>query len=156
MGHQPDGTLLTRSWFQRFAGSPWLIALGLSVGVLGMVAVWTSISVLSQKFNGWIALIAAVDFAFLLRLTGALPGSNRMSLAAAATLLTIIGSAWMIVASRFGMMMGLAPIESAMRVGPVLAWELTKISATTLDAVFVCGAPVLAAALCYERSDRQT
>ena len=48
----------------------------------------------------------------------------------------------------------LAPFEAALRLGPVLAWELTRLSATGWDALFVSVAPILAAFLCHDAGGR--
>lgn len=98
------------------------------VGILGMATLWTVVSMTSQQPCAWLALVAAADIALLLRLSGAPGGHIRRILAVLGTLAAIAFSYWMIVASQMGQVMGMTPMASALRLGPSLAWDLTRMS----------------------------
>ena len=118
-----------------------------SAGLLGVVTVWVTLALLTDLACGWMALVAALDFAVLLRLVRTPAGTARTSLAILATMLACLASAWLIVAGQFGAMLGLDPVTSALRLGPVLAWEYTRLGFTAWDWACVAFSPLLAAAL---------
>jgi hypothetical protein len=126
----------------------WLLtAAALVAGLLGLVTVWVTLAVLSGRACGWVALVGAVDYALLLRLVRTPAGPIRTALAVLATALTAVASAWFIVAAQLGSVFGLDPVASAMRLGPVLAWEYTRLGFGPWDWGCVAFAPVLALAL---------
>ena len=129
----------------------WLPALTALAGSLGVTAIWVAIAVLSVQACGWLALVAAADMALLLRLTNAPRGLARCLVAALGTALTVAASYWMIVATHLGFVFGLDPLPSALRLGPVLAWEMTRLSLQTADWVFIGVSLPLAAWLAYGR-----
>jgi hypothetical protein len=117
------------SWFTR-----WLLSgLALAVGILGISAVWLALAVLSGLPCSWLALFAAADMALMLRLTQAPPGVSRRLVAAVATTIAIALSQWLVVATYLGQSLGLTPLESAYRLGPVLAWAMTVLNLHTAD-----------------------
>ena len=101
-------------------------AFALAVGVLGAVAVWLGLAISLRSTCAWMAPLAALDMALMLRLAMAPPGTARALLAIAGTLVAIAASYWMIVATQMGFLLGLSPMESAHRLGPVLAGELLR------------------------------
>ena len=130
------------------APSRWLLALVVvAAGVLGIVTIWTTVAVLGHRGCGWMALLAAVDVALLLRLVKAPPGRARMALALAATVVAIAASLWMIAATQMGLLMGLDPLPSAARLGWVLAWELTRHGLDGWDWLWIALALPLAVAM---------
>lgn len=105
----------------------WLLpALAWAAGVLGMVAAWLAISLALRSPSGWLALVAAADLSLMLRLAAMPPGRTRALLATAGTAVAIVASYWIYAASLMGMTLGLQPMASAMRLGPVLAGELLR------------------------------
>ena len=124
-----------------------LAAAAALAGLLGLVTVWVTLAVLTGRACGWMALVAAVDFALLLRLVRAPVGPPRIGLAVAATVATVAASAWFIVAAQMGAVLGLDPWHSAIRLGPVLAWEFTRLGFDGWDRACVAFSPVLAALL---------
>ena len=134
---------------------PWwrgaLVGAALVAGLLGVATIWVTLALWVDRACGWMALVAAVDFALLLRLVRAPAGTARMLLAAVATLVACAASAWLIAAGQMGSMMGLYPLESALRLGPVLGWELTRLGFTAWDWACVGFSPVVAALLGFER-----
>jgi hypothetical protein len=105
----------------------WLLpALAWVAGVLGMVAAWLAVSLALRSPVGWLALVAAVDLALMLRLAATPPGRARAVAAVAGTAVAVTASYWIYAASLMGMSLGLRPLESALRLGPVLAGELLR------------------------------
>jgi hypothetical protein len=133
----------------RQPGDPrWLLAIATTIaGVLGVVTVWVTLALWTDLACGWMALIAAVDHAVLLRLVRAPAGGPRVWLAVAATCATILAAAWLIVAGQLGAALGMQPLASALRLGPVLAWEYTRLGFGGWDWACVAFAPVLAVVL---------
>ena len=123
----------------------WLLPLlALAIGVLGMTAAWLGLSMYLRSPCGWLAPLAALDMALMLRLSAAPPGRMRASLAVLGTVAAITASYWMIAATRMGNVLGLSPLESAQRLGPVLAGELTRHGTSGWDVGFAALALVLA------------
>jgi hypothetical protein len=97
----------------------------LLIGSSGIAAAWILFSFASGQQSSWIAVIAALDAAFLLRL-GRMPGSWIRSLCGViGTALAIAMANWGIVAAQLGKEMGLLPWESIFRLGPHFTWTLT-------------------------------
>ena len=128
-----------------------LVAAVTAAGLLGVVTVWVTLALLTGLACGWMALVAALDFALLLRLVRTPAGPTRTTIAGLATGLACVASAWLIVAGQFGAMLGLDPIASAVRLGPVLAWEFTRLGFAPWDWACVAFSPLLAVALLRER-----
>ena len=123
----------------------WLLpGLALAVGVLGMVAAWLAVALSLRSPSGWLALVAAADMALMLRLSAAPAGRLRAGLAAAATGLAIVLAYWFFSAGLMGFTLGLAPWESAQRLGPVLAGELLRSALSGWDLAFAALALPLA------------
>ena len=117
------------SWFTH-----WLLSgLALVVGILGIAAAWLALAMLTDSACGWLAIVAAADMALMLRLTRAPSGWTRRAAAVLATALAIAISQWFIVATHLGQVLGLHPLESAQRLGPVLAWAMTMLNLRQAD-----------------------
>ncbi len=128
--------------------APWLLpGIALLVGILGMSAVWVMAAIMFNRPCSWLALLAALDMAFLLRLTGAPTGPARVIAAAVATALAVSLSQWLIVSTQLGFALGLGPMDSALRLGPSLAWQLTRLSLDQVDWVWLMSSLPLAAIL---------
>jgi glucan phosphoethanolaminetransferase (alkaline phosphatase superfamily) len=121
-----------------------LVAAAMLAGLLGVVTIWVSVALLTDTACGWMALVAALDFALLLRLVRAPAGAARTLVAIAMTTLAIVLSAWLVVAAQMGTMLGLDPLRSAVRLGPVLALEYTRLGFHGWDWACVAFAPLLA------------
>ncbi len=70
------------------------------------------------------AVLAALDIAFMLRLGTLRAGKTRVVLTLLATLLVALAANWGIASAYLGGSMGLNPWESALRMGPYLAATL--------------------------------
>jgi hypothetical protein len=133
--------LLPASHFSR-----WLLPIvALCIGISGITVVWVAVAILSEGTCGWLALLAAMTVAVLLRLTQAPSRLARGIVAAFGCALAIALTLWMIAATHFGFMFGLGPITSALRLGPVLAWEVTRLTLRPLDWLFIALSLPLAA-----------
>ncbi len=123
----------------------WLLPLlALAIGILGMTAAWLALSMALRSPCGWLAPVAALDMALMLRLSAAPAGRMRASLAVLGTLAALFTSYWMIAATQMASLLGLTPLESAQRLGPVLAGELTRHGTSGWDIGFAALALVLA------------
>jgi hypothetical protein len=112
------------SWFIR-----WLLSgMALAIGILGIVAVWLALAILTGSACGWLAVLAAADMALMLQLTQPPGDWTRRLVAALFTALAVALSQWMVVATYLGQSLGLEPLESARRLGPVLAWAMTALN----------------------------
>jgi hypothetical protein len=125
--------------------SRWLAPLLLLLGSLGFAAAWVLLAFAQDRQCSWMALLAAVDAAVLLRLSRMGPGWPRAALAVASTAATIILANWGIAAAQMGRVMGLLPWESMTRLGPSFAWTLANLANPPVDLLWLAIALVLAA-----------
>jgi hypothetical protein len=123
----------------------WLPLLALLAVWLGMTAAWVAVAIATGQPSAWMALVVVVDVAALMHMTRARRGPVTAGIAALATALTIASAYWMITATYLGAIFGLTPIESAQRLGPVLAWELTTIRFDDSDPWLLAASVLLAA-----------
>ncbi len=123
----------------------WLLPLlALCIGILGMTAAWLALSMYLRSPCGWLAPVAALDMALMLRLSAAPAGRTRAALALLSTMAAIALSYWMIASTQMAQLLGLTPLESAQRLGPVLAGELVKHMTSAWDVGFTLLALLLA------------
>lgn len=116
------------SWFS------WLLLL---LGACGFAALWVLGSLYTGRQLGWMALLGALDIAWLLRLGGWRPGTGRMVAGIVATAAIVIVANWWITATQIGAMVGLDPWNSALRLGWHHAWILVQLANGALDALWV-------------------
>ena len=124
----------------------WLAPVLLLVGSLGFAAAWVLLAFAQDRQCSWMALLAAIDAAVLLRLSRMQAGWRRAALAVAATGATIILANWGIAAAQIGRIMGLLPWESMAKLGPMHAWTLISLANHPADQAWLLLALVLAAA----------
>lgn len=111
----PTTTPYSRAWL-------WLPLLLL--GSLTLSLAWLMVALAVTGHAGWMAVAAALEAAWMLRLGGFRPGLPRVAVALLATVLIALAANFLIAAAWIGGPMGLAPWESALRLGPHLAWTL--------------------------------
>lgn len=100
----------------------WLWPAMLLLGSSVVTVAWVVLALSTGRQSGWMALVAAAEAAWMLRL-GTLPaGKTRVIITLLAVLGITIAANWGIVAAHIGSMMGLALVDSAQRLGPHLAW----------------------------------
>jgi hypothetical protein len=124
---------------------PWLALALLALGCVGFAAAWTALAMLSGKQCAWMAPLAALDAAWLLRLGGARPGLARMWLGIVATTVASVLANWGIVAAHLAGMMGLDFLGSVLRLGPSLAWTLSGLANGAAGLAWMAVALLLAA-----------
>jgi hypothetical protein len=100
----------------------------LLIGCLGFAAMWVLAARLLEAQSAWLAPLAALDAALMLRLGRMPAGWTRAAWCLAATLAMILLANWGITATEVGIGMGLLPWESALRLGPAYAWELIRLA----------------------------
>ena len=118
----------------------------LLLGSLCFAAIWIMLAVYQGKPCGWMAILAALDAAVMLRLGGMPRGSARMALAILATLAIIVLANWGTAATQIGFAMGLNPWDSALKLGADYAWTLAGLANQTVDRVCMGVALLVAAA----------
>ena len=126
--------------------APSLLAVLLLVaGCLGFAAAWVLVAFARDRQCNWMALLAALDAVFLLRMGRVPPGATRSLLAVAATALTIVLANWGIAAAQIGRAMGLLPWESIGKLGPFYAWTLANLANPPVELLWLAASLVLAA-----------
>ena len=125
--------------------SVWLLtALCVLVGVLGLAAAWTGVALVSRSQAGWMAIVAALDAALMLRLAGFPSCRLRAALAVGMTLVAIALANFFLIATRMGMRLGLDPSESARLLSAEMAWVLASYANAPLDLAWIVGATLAA------------
>jgi len=124
---------------------PLLALLLLFAGCLGFAAAWVLVAFARDRQCSWMALLAALDAVFLLRLGRVPAGAVRSTLAIAATALTIILANWGIAAAQIGRAMGLLPWESIAKLGPFYAWTLASLANPPAELLWLAASLVVAA-----------
>lgn len=128
------------------ASSPrWLAPVFLLLGAAFVTAIWVLLALYLGKQAGWMAWLAAVDAALLLRFGRMRAGAARALAAALATVGVAVLANWLIIASQLGFFFGLLPWESALLLRPGHAWTLAQLANTSWDLLSLCLAPLLAA-----------
>jgi hypothetical protein len=117
------------------------------LGVLGMVGIWLSVALSRDQACLWLAIIAALDIAFVLWLSGMHAGARRAAANIAGLILIVFASQWMIAAIMFGSAWGIDHFGAAQVIGKILAWEFTRLRLTQTDYVFFGLSLLLAAVL---------
>ncbi len=102
----------------------WLWPPLLLLGSVTLAIAWLMVALATGTQAGWMAIAAALETAWMLRLGTLRGGRTRVVVAMLATLLIALAANWGIAAAYIGGPMGLAPWESALRLGPHLAWTL--------------------------------
>jgi hypothetical protein len=106
----------------------WLWPPMLLIGVATATLAWVFVALLSGRQTGWMAVAAALEIVFMLRLSRFGAGSARIAVTLVATLLVVVAANWGIASAYVGGSMGLAPWDSALRMGPFMAWTLFNLA----------------------------
>ena len=130
------------------SGLAWLLRVVCLVGAsAGFAALWVILVAATDRQNGWMALLGALDVVWVLRLTGWPPGPSRMWSAVAATALVVVLANWWSVAVQLGYALGYSPLDSIWRLGANHTWTLVQLVNGPLDALLIGASLVLAALL---------
>ena len=126
---------------------PWLAAPLLLLGIAGCAALWVLVSMVTGRVSSWMAVVAALDAALLLRMAQVRPGLLRALWGALATAAAIALSVWVVVAGLLGRMLGLSPWEAALKLGAHHAWTLAQATHGPADVAWLGAGVVVAAVL---------
>jgi len=129
----------------------WLAPALLVLGSLGCAAAWIPLALSTGRPCSWLALLAAIDAAFLLRLARMPAGAARPAMAVLGTAATIVLAYWGIIASQIARTVGVLPWESALKLGPHHAWTLAGLATAPVDLAWLGSGLVLAAWLSGRR-----
>jgi hypothetical protein len=122
----------------------WFAIVLATLGSTGVAAAWVAASMIAQSQCAWMAVVAALDAAWLLRLAGAPRGNGRMLAGLASTVVAIALAHWGIVSAHLAGMMGLGFVDTALRLGPTLAWTLSTLANTGSDLAWLAAGLVVA------------
>ncbi|MDV3469524.1 hypothetical protein RZA67_12440 [Stenotrophomonas sp. C3(2023)] len=123
----------------------WLWPLMLALGAVTALLAWVFLALLTGRQLGWMAVLVALELLFMLRLGTLRGGPLRVVLVSAGTVLITLLAWWSIASAWLGGSMGLAPWESALRMGPHLAWTLVSLANSPMDWIWLGVATVLGA-----------
>lgn len=115
----------------------WLWPLLLLLGSSAMALAWMMAALATGTQAGWMAVLAALEVAWMLRLGGFKPGRARYLIAIAAVVVIAVVANWFIASAYIGGPMGLTPWESALRMGPRLAWTLLSLANGLGEAIWL-------------------
>lgn len=123
---------------------PWFALALLLLGVSGLAAAWISLAAISGAPCAWMAPIAALDAVWLLRLARVAPGNGRMLAGVVATAASIALANWGIAAAQMAGVMGLGFLDSALRLGPSLAWTMIDLANGPAEFAWIAAGLLLA------------
>lgn len=125
--------------------APALVLLLTLLATLGCAAAWILVALAAGRQSSWMAVVAAIDAAVLLRVARAPAGLSRAVTGVAATLATIVLANWGIAAGEVGRSVGMLPWDAAVRLGPDYAWTLALLANAGADRLWLAAAVVIAA-----------
>ena len=117
----------------------------LALASLGVAAIWVLLAMRLDRQCSWMAVVAALDAALVLRLLRVRPGPMRAAWGVLATAVAILAANWAIMASWLGRYLGLLPWESMLRLGPELGTLLVRLSNSPGDLAWLAAALLAAA-----------
>jgi len=123
----------------------WLAWLLLLLGASGFAALWVLASLYTSRQLSWMAVVGALDVAWLLRLGHWRGGAARMALGVAVTTAVVVLANWGITAGELGNDLGLPTWDSAIRLGANHAWTLAQLANGTTDLAWLAAALLAAA-----------
>jgi hypothetical protein len=89
--------------------------------VAGVAAIWSGLTVMLGGPCGWMAVVAALDAALLLRLASFPAGRERAAFALVITAATVAAGAFLFATAHVGLMLGMRPSESVWKMSLGLA-----------------------------------
>lgn len=125
----------------------WFPLLLVLLGIAGCAALWVLVAMASGRVSSWMAVVAALDAALLLRMSRVRPGLMRALWGVLATAAVIAISVWTVLAGLLGRMLGLSPWEAAVRLGAHHAWSLAQATHAAADFAWLAAGLVIAAVL---------
>lgn len=125
--------------------APWLSWSLLMLGTAGFAALWVLAALYTHRQLSWMAVVGAVDVAWLLRLGRWPAGTGRALAGLAATSAVVVLANWWIIAAHLSGMLGLSPWDTATRLGWNHAWTLTQLANGAGDLAWIAAALIVAA-----------
>lgn len=126
------------------AATLWFALLACAVAVVGVAAVWAGMSLVTRSLCGWMAVIAALDAALLLRLANWPGGRGRALAALAVVVLTVLVAAYFVATAQIGRTLGLRPFEALPRMSLELAALYLRSNAGWVEALWSLSATAVA------------
>ena len=123
----------------------WLAPVMLVLGGLCFALIWILLALYLERPCGWMALLAALDAALMLRFGGMPRGAARAAWAVIATLSIMVLVNWGVAATQIGISLGLNPWESALKLGLGYAWTLAGLANQATDLAWMALALPVAA-----------
>ena len=123
----------------------WLAPALLALGSLGCAAAWILLALSTGRMCAWMAVVAGIDAAVLLRLARVPVGAARLAAAVLATATTVAIAYWGIIATQLARSVGVLPWESALKLGPSHAWTLAGLATAPVDLAWLGTGLVVAA-----------
>lgn len=117
----------------------------LLLGTCGFAAIWVILGLYSDTQNSWMAVLGALDIAWMLRLGHWRPGPRRAALGVAATAVMMLLANWGITSGQLGGVLGLDAWDAAVRLGLHHAWTLAQLANDIGDALWLALALLVAA-----------
>ncbi|HEV8694556.1 MAG TPA: hypothetical protein VGQ93_10320 [Lysobacter sp.] len=111
----------------------------------GFAAIWVVLAWSSNSQCSWMALLGALDVAWILRLTHWPAGPRRAVVGVVASAAIAAMANWWIIAVHLGEVLGFDPLESALRLGMHHAWLLAQLANGPLDLAMIIASLLLAA-----------
>lgn len=123
----------------------WLLLAAVTVAITaGLSAVWAGVAALSGGNASWMAVVAALDSALLLRLAGHPPGDRRAALGLLITAVTVASSAVLVAAAKIGMVMGVKPMVALGRISAEMVPLWLGAQVGWMDALWVAAGLLVA------------
>jgi hypothetical protein len=123
----------------------WLSWALLLLGASGFAALWVILGLYTNAQSSWMAVLGALDVAWMLRLGHWAPGPRRATLGVVATVAMMLLANWGITSGQLGAAFGLQAWDSALKLGLHHAWTLAQLANGVADAVWLVLALVVAA-----------
>lgn len=127
---------------RRMTPLSWLL---LVLGIFGFAAFWVLLSLAWDRQCSWMAVLGALDIAWMMRLGGWRPGPRRLAFGVLATVAIVLFANWGIAAGQYGAVMGLDPLDSASKLGPNFFLILFQLANTGMDLIWLGLALIVAA-----------
>jgi hypothetical protein len=127
---------------RRMTPLSWLL---LVLGIFGFAAFWVLLSLAWDRQCSWMAVLGALDIAWMMRLGGWRPGPRRLTFGVLATVAIVLFANWGIAAGQYGAVMGLDPLDSASKLGPNFFLILFQLANSGTDLIWLGIALIVAA-----------
>lgn len=107
-----------------------------ALAIAGLAALWSGLGLSLRSACAWMALIAALDAAVLMRLAGLPAGRARCLIVLSTTLLALPVSIYCVGATQVGALFGVRPHEALWMTGPDLALTWWRLNTAHYDLAF--------------------